>query len=101
MSTTHIELQEIEKLAKLSRIELTDEEKVAMQNDISSILGYVEQIKGVTTSSDVSSRIAQSHTPRNVFRDDTSEHPSGAYTKAIVGNFPRKEGDYLKVKKIL
>ncbi|MDD4989027.1 MAG: Asp-tRNA(Asn)/Glu-tRNA(Gln) amidotransferase subunit GatC [Candidatus Pacebacteria bacterium] len=92
-----ISTQDIEKLAGLARIELKEEEKAKLAKEIDSILGYIDQIK-LAGSKD----IARVKEPvRNAFRYDTDAHESGAHTDAIVSEFPRKEGNYLKVKKIL
>ena len=38
---------------------------------------------------------------RNVMRPDVVEHLPGEYTESLLSNAPDREGDYLKVKKIL
>jgi Asp-tRNA(Asn)/Glu-tRNA(Gln) amidotransferase C subunit len=38
---------------------------------------------------------------RNVMREDEPTNHSGEYTEAILQNAPAREGDWLKVKKIL
>ena len=93
-----MEIKDIEKLAKLARIELTDSEKQTYLKDISAILGYVDQIKGVVAQSGEERKVGEL---RNVMRADADENISGSSTEALVAEFPRKEGNYLKVKKIL
>jgi len=106
-----MEIKDIEKLAKLARIELTEGEKQAYLKDISAILGYVDQIKGVLAGHETSPlRLTEDLiAPRasfvsglkNVMRTDANENISGSNTEALVAEFPRKENNYLKVKKIL
>ncbi len=87
---------DIEKLASLARIQVSDEEKESMRTDIESILAYVSQVKNlsVETTADLSS-------VHNVMRDDVVTHQSGEYTEILLSAAPAREGDYLKVKKIL
>ncbi len=91
-----LEIKDIEKLAKLARIELTEEEKEKFLRDIDPILGYIAQIKEVSKTIE---RKVSEH--RNVTRDDIIINETGKNTKDISSNFPEKERDYLKVKKIL
>ncbi|MDD5068141.1 MAG: Asp-tRNA(Asn)/Glu-tRNA(Gln) amidotransferase subunit GatC [Candidatus Pacebacteria bacterium] len=92
-----ISTQDIEKLANLARIELKDDEKAVLAKEIDGILGYIDEIK-TAGSKDI---VRAKEPVRNVFRDDKDAHESGAHTDALVAEFPRKEGNYLKVKKIL
>lgn len=95
-----IELKDIEKLAELSRIRMSDEEKKIFQKDISSVLGFVDQIKNVAGKADTA--IAQNESKlKNVFREDTNPHILGQFTKDLLECVPEKENGYVKVKKIL
>ena len=88
--------QEIEKLAKLSRIEVSESEAQKLATEADAILGYVGQVENI--SGDVESDVPAL---RNVMREDVATHTPGEYTQEIVANAPMKEGAYLKVKKIL
>ncbi len=92
-----IKTEDIKKLAKLARIELTTEEEEKLTREIGGILGYIGQIQ-TAAGKDV---IRQKEPVRNALRPDTNPHESGIHTEVIVAEFPRKEGNYLKVKKIL
>ncbi len=94
-----VSLPEIEKLAKLSRIQMTGEEKESLRKEIDSILNYVAEIKEV--SENIEGGGKGNEMPRNVMRADENPHESGAYSEEIIREFPKKEGGYLKVKKIL
>lgn len=91
-----ITTQEIEHLAKLARIEMTQSEAEKMTGEIDSILGYVGKISEV--AGDVERIVPKLH---NVMRDDVPTHESGEYTEKLLKNAPFREKDYLKVKKIL
>ena len=43
----NMELKDVEKLAQLARIELPENEKEGIFNDLKSILGYIDQIEKV------------------------------------------------------
>ena len=92
--------KDIEKLGDLARIKLSEEEKETLKIDIEAILGYVSQIKEV--SSDIERDMSgKNETLINVMREDENPHESGLYTEKILENAPEREGDYIKVKKIL
>ncbi len=92
-----ITTDDIKKLAELSRLSLTPEEEKKLAGEISGILGYIDQIKN--TAGMEAKRIKEP--VRNIFRDDKNPHESGIHTDALVAEFPKKDGNYLKVKKIL
>ena len=96
-SSSMIEVKDIEKLALLARIELKEEEKVKLAGEIGGILGYIDQLKNAVGVS-----VERMKDPvRNVMREDLEVHESGVYTDVLVVEFPKKEGNYLKTKKIL
>ncbi len=47
---TKISPSDVQKLAALSALTLTDEEVASMQTDLTQILGYVEQLRDVDTA---------------------------------------------------
>jgi aspartyl-tRNA(Asn)/glutamyl-tRNA(Gln) amidotransferase subunit C len=93
-----MEINDIEKLAKLARIELTEEEKTKYLKEIGAILNYVDQIKGAVAKTGEERKVPDL---RNVMRVDEEQTGRNVKPEDIVNEFPRKEGDYLKVKKIL
>ena len=92
-----IEKKDIEKLAYLSRIEVSEEEKDILRKDMESILEYVSQIKEAV------SRVPEKEAGelRNVMREDNNPHEKGIYTKEIMDEVPDTENGYVKVKQIL
>lgn len=87
---------DIEKLALLARIEVSEEEKESLAQSIESILGYVGQ---VTSISDTVEQTLPSL--RNVMREDEIVHKEGEFTDALLSNAPARDENYLEVKKIL
>lgn len=94
-----ITTDEIEKLAALSRLALSEEEKKRMSHEFDSILGYIAAIQKISATS--TERIRSIVATVNVLREDKDPHEGGLYTETLVGAAPRREGGYIKVKKIL
>jgi len=90
-------IEEINNLAKLCRIKLSEDEKENLLKEMDSILGYVAQIQEVQTES----LEPKAGDLRNVLRADDRSHESGEYTEIILAEAPKTERGYFKVKKIL
>jgi aspartyl-tRNA(Asn)/glutamyl-tRNA(Gln) amidotransferase subunit C len=92
-----ISKQEVERVAKLARLEITEAETEAFSKQLSSILTYIETLKmlktdGVEPTATVLEQI-------NVFREDKSR-PSLPVEKAMA-NAPESEAGHFAVPKIL
>lgn len=97
-----IEIKDIEKLAELARIDMPQEEKEAVAHDLDAILAYVGQIKEAHAAAETLGAISRDGAlVSNVLRDDAVVHESGIYTEALLAEVPRREGNYVQVKKIL
>lgn len=90
--------EEIKKIADLARIEVSEMEAEKLSQEMGSILSYVSEIKSIAENleEDIESGLVF-----NIFREDADSNEPGSYRKEIIAEFPNKEGDYLKVKKIL
>lgn len=96
-----VKKSEIEKLAELARIELSEDEARSLQSDISGILSYVRQVQEVKTDL-VDEKPAGIYAElKNKFREDENPHPAEAYSEDILNGAPQREGNYIRVKKIL
>jgi aspartyl-tRNA(Asn)/glutamyl-tRNA(Gln) amidotransferase subunit C len=89
--------QEVEKIAKLARLEITDVEQAAFVKQLSQILTHVETLKqydtnGIGPTATVLGEV-------NVFRDDEIR-PSLSVEKALA-NAPEREADGFAVPKII
>lgn len=88
-------IKDVENLAELSRIDLSQEEKEKILGDMEGILAYIKSIEGVDVKD-----VVVAHDIYNVWRED--EPQMREFSKDIIlGQFPDSQDDYLKVKKIL
>ncbi len=90
--------EDILKLARLARLELTDEEIESFRDEISNILGYVEQLQqvdlnGLEPTSQVTGLT-------NVTRPDQT-YEYGADSTALLMNSPATEAGHIKVRRML
>lgn len=90
--------EDIEHLAKLSRIAVSEEESVSLAEDMSSILGYVSEIDEITGEKLGEKEVGPLF---NVMREDGEPHPAKVYTEDLLSLAPLRDGQYVKVKKIL
>lgn len=90
--------EDIEHLARLSRIAVGDEEATELAEDITSILGYVSEIEEITGDAAIEKKVGALF---NVMREDTEPHAGGLYTEDLLSLAPERDGKYVKVKKIL
>ncbi|MCD5382480.1 MAG: Asp-tRNA(Asn)/Glu-tRNA(Gln) amidotransferase subunit GatC [Candidatus Pacebacteria bacterium] len=91
--------EDIEHLATLARIELRGGEAEDLATDITSIIGYVSDIETITADGDVTTKKVGAR--YNVMRDDDTPYEPGAYTEDILEAAPKRNGQYIEVKKIL
>jgi aspartyl-tRNA(Asn)/glutamyl-tRNA(Gln) amidotransferase subunit C len=89
--------QEVEHVAKLARLEMTDAEKETFSRELSSILTYIEQLKSWDTAGVEPTATVLDQA--NVFRAD-QVRPSLSVETALA-NAPEAEDGYFKVPKIL
>lgn len=89
--------EDIHKLSTLSRISVSPEEAESFRGEISSILEYVGQINKVVEKN----KVEVYHSLKNVFREDRNPHETGENTEKILAEAPNREGNYVKVKKII
>lgn len=94
--------EEIDKLATLARMELTESEKASLVGDMHNILGFIDSIKGADVSVDADGRVGA---VSNVFRADDppagGPHEGGVHTDVLLAAAPEAKDGFVKVKKIL
>ncbi len=91
-----IEIKDVEHVAKLARLELTEDEKIKFSKQLSDVLGYVEQMNEVDTTGVEPMSHAISFS--NVMREDVEYYEQTR--EELMQNAPDREGDFFKVPKI-
>ena len=90
-----MEIKDVENLAELAKIELSEEEKKGVLSDMEGILGYVKVIESVDVPD-----ITPDYAHRNVWREDNIS-PREFSREEIISQFPDSQDGFVKVKKIL
>ena len=87
---------DIDALASLARLAISEHEKIALQKEIPNILAFVDTIQRVETPASV-------HTPslHNVLREDTDPRPSGEYTERLMQGAPAVAHNRVVVKQVV
>lgn len=94
--TSIMQLQDVKKIAQLARISVPDEELESIAKDMDSILGYIKQIEEVSVDSPIGESALI-----NCVREDIVSNETGLYTDSILALAPHRDGNFVKVKKIL
>lgn len=88
------------KLATLSRIRISQGEAEKLSHEFEAILKYVGEVKEVSGANSLQ-LIADSFALKNIMREDGEGHEPGIHTEVLLAAAPAREGNYIKVKKIL
>ena len=89
--------KDVERVAKLARIEISESEKESLKNQLSKIIGYIDKLKEVNTEG--IEPLRGLHAKRNVFREDKAS--SSSSKEDILKNSPLRKGNYFKIPKVL
>jgi len=92
-----IDIKQIEQVANLSRIKLTDSEKNVFREQLTDILGYIEKLNELDT--DDVQPMAYATSIKNVFREDQQE--SSFPRQKILELSPSSVNGFFKVPKVL
>ncbi len=92
-----IDIKQIEQVATLSRIKLTDEEKDVFREQLTDILGYIEKLNELDT--DDVQPMAYATSINNVFRED--QQKSSFPRQEILELSPSSANGFFKVPKVL
>ena len=87
---------DVKALARLARLEVSDEELPKLEKEIPAILELVETIQEV--SANVSNNEPEI---RNVMREDSEPHESGKYTEDLLAAAPSTKDDQVAVKQVI
>jgi aspartyl-tRNA(Asn)/glutamyl-tRNA(Gln) amidotransferase subunit C len=91
--------EEVKKIAKLARLELSEKEIEKMRKDLSAVLDYFNSLKKVKSKAvnvDSSDNLSE-----GTMRIDESKPQSAEVVERLIEAAPDKKGKYIKVKAIL
>ena len=92
-----IDLEQVRKVSKLARLNLTPEEEAVLPEQLSGILDYVEQLKELDTEGiEPTTRAID---VKNIFREDAQK--TFGDRAGLLDNAPEREEDFFRVPKIL
>ena len=91
-------MEELEHLANLARISLTEDDKKSLIKEFDSILSYVDQLKKVEVSMDAESRVGA---VKNVMRPDSVYPINDTQRENLLNESPDRVDDFIAVKKII
>lgn len=91
-----ISIDEVNRIAKLARLSFNDNEKQKLQQELSAILDYVDQLKQVESKA-----VPEQEDPDavNLMRDDVVEVTTES--EEFLAQAPSRQGNFIKVKSIL
>ena len=92
-----MQLEEVKKLANMMRMEISDEEALSIGSDMDAVIHYIDQLKEVSLPEGTNDRGILF----NIAREDEVANDTGKYTEKILAEVPDREGDFVKVKKVL
>ncbi len=92
-----IDQNQVRKVAKLSRLDLTEAEVEEFTGQLSAILEYVEKMNELDTAG--VEPLAHCLPVSNVLREDSAKESLG--TEKVLANAPQRDDEFFKVPKIL
>ena len=91
--------KEVQHVAKLARLNMTEEEEERFAKELSSILDYVEKLKKVKVD-----KVEPTSHPfdiKNVMREDFPRKQEDKVVKKLIEAAPAQKDNYIKVKTVL
>lgn len=95
-----ISKKDIEQLAKLARIDISETEKEKSANDLQAVLEYVKVLEHADAGEEVFTHFAHLQTS---LREDAKESDESETTRRtrMIESAPKEENGYIKVKKVI
>jgi aspartyl-tRNA(Asn)/glutamyl-tRNA(Gln) amidotransferase subunit C len=95
--TMNISIADVEHVARLARLELSEEEKKLFAGQMAAIFGYVEKLKELNTEG----ILPTSHAVpmENAFREDVARPAFGI--EMALANAPDRVGSFFRVPKVI
>ena len=95
-----ISIKEVEHIAKLARLGLSDKEKETLTQELNGILNYMKKLNEVETGDIEPTALVTGL--GNVFRNDENPHQVDVEKiKKMIGQAPEREDNFVKTKPIL
>jgi len=91
-----ISKEDIQGLAKLARLELSDADLPTLGGEIGHILAFVEVIQKAEVPAKTSAPLH-----RNVMREDGTPHEGNLHTETLLSAAPAREGNRIMVKQVI
>lgn len=95
--TAHIDAEQVRRIARLARIELSEPEVQEFSGQLGSILEFFDKLQELDTEGVEPMAHAMERT--NVLAEDV-ERPSLS-VEAALANAPQRDGDFFKVPKVI
>ncbi len=92
-----VTIKEVEHIAELAMLELSEEEKQTLKYQLSSILEWIRQLEEIDTSN-VNPTSTVTRFKTSLRKDVPFKYQQ---TSAITANAPEREYDFFKVKKVI
>lgn len=93
-----VSIEQLEQIATLARLSLTEEEKVRYAGQLSQVLNYFDMLNEVDTS--MVEETCQVTGLSDIVRQDEVVSSSEEKRKELIAQFPDKLGDLLRVKAV-
>ena len=95
---TNISVDDVQRLARLSSVQLADDEVETLRNDLQSIVGYIDQLSELDTSNvEPTYQVTDLQT---VWRDDVVDD-YGIGRETLLSRAPDADQNQIKVPKVL
>jgi aspartyl-tRNA(Asn)/glutamyl-tRNA(Gln) amidotransferase subunit C len=91
-----ISIDEVTRIAKLSRLTFNEQEKQKLQGELSAILDYVSELQKLPATN---LNLNEDPSSLNIMRKDVVEETED--TEIFLSQAPDRQGNFIKVKSIL
>jgi len=93
-----LSIEEVEQIADLARLSLTEEEKTMYAEQLSAVLDYVDLLSEVdTTNVEGTNQVTGLE---DIVREDVVQGCSDEQRSQIVSQFPKRKGNLLQVQSV-
>ena len=97
MAEPKINVEQVQHVARLARLELTPAEEERLQVELSAILAYIDKLNELDTGEvEPTAQVGESGTPTR--EDEVTNRPA---PDEMLANAPAHEGNFFKVPRII